>query len=193
MKQHDRYVLAEIRKGNVYPFQNIFQQHYPMLCNFAERYVLDINIAEDLVQDLFVKLWENRETIIITTGIKSYLFQSVRNLCLNYLKHDKVHKKFEEHSKHVYSDNFYSDALEEEELAFIIHQAIQNLPPKCREIFEKSRFEEKSHDEISAEMGITKKTINNQLWKALKLVRDHLADNEIIMILFSIAGHNLLF
>lgn len=186
MNQHDRYILEEIKKGNVSPFQNIFQEYYPMLCNFAERYVLEIEIAEDVVQDIYVRLWENRENLIITAGIKAYLFQSVRNSCINYLKHDKVHKKYESHIKHVFSDNFYSDALEEEEIAFHIHQATQNLPAKCREIFEMSRLDGKSHDEISLEMGITKKTINNQLWKALKLVREYLMENEIIMFLFFI-------
>ncbi|MDD4192767.1 MAG: RNA polymerase sigma-70 factor [Mangrovibacterium sp.] len=181
MNQQDEYILEEIRKDNTIPFKTLFQDYYPVLCHFAERYGLSFDVAEDLVQDLFARLWENRKSTVITTSIKSYLFQSTRNLCLNYLKHNEVKKRFRDYSLHVQSDRFYNDTIIEEELNYAIYQAIEDLPPKCREVLKLSRFEGKSHDEISAKMGITKKTINNQLGKAFKLIKKHLIDNEIII------------
>jgi RNA polymerase sigma-70 factor (ECF subfamily) len=157
-----------------------------VLCHFAERYGLSFDVAEDLVQDLFARLWENRKSTVITTSIKSYLFQSTRNQCLNYLKHDEVQKKFRDYTLHVHTDRFYNDAIIEEELNYAIYQAIDNLPPQCREILKLSRFDGKSHDEIAAKMGITKKTINNQLGKAFKLIKKYLIDNEILIFCFLI-------
>ncbi|MEN6453487.1 MAG: RNA polymerase sigma-70 factor [Prolixibacteraceae bacterium] len=186
MNQQDKYILEEIRKDNTIPFETLFQDYYPVLCHFGERYGLSFHVAEDLVQDLFVRLWENRKSIVITTSIKSYLFQSTRNLCLNYLKHDEVQKKFRDYTLHVHTDRFYNDAIIEEELNYAIYQAIENLPPQCREILKLSRFGGKSHDEIAAKMRITKKTINNQLGKAFKLIRKYLVDNEILIFCFLI-------
>jgi RNA polymerase sigma-70 factor (ECF subfamily) len=97
-----------------------------------------------------------------------------------------VQRKYREHTLHLHSDRFCNETIIEEELNYSIYQAIENLPPKCREILKLSRFDGKSHDEISAKLGITKKTINNQLGKAFKLIKKHLVDNEVIIFCFLI-------
>lgn len=184
MNHRDQYILNGIRAGNVVSFKALFDEYYPMLCHFAEKNGLDLDVAEDIVQDLFVKLWENRNSLTISSSIKSYLFQSTRNQCLNYLKRGEVKKKFEEYALHLHPNHDYNDAIEEEELSYFIYKAVESLPPKCQEVFRLSRFEEKSNEEISREMGISSKTVNNQIGKAVKIIRQFLIDNEILVFIF---------
>lgn len=184
MNHRDQNILNGIKAGDVASFKTLFHDYYPMLCHFAEKNGLKLDVAEDIVQDLFVKLWENRNSIAISSSIKSYLFQSTRNQCLNYLKRGEVKRKFEEYVLHLHPDYYYNEAIEEEELNYFIYKAVESLPPKCREVFQLSRFEEKSNDKISQEMGISSKTVNNQIGKAVKIIRQFLIDNEILVFIF---------
>ncbi len=183
MSLNEKDILIEISKGNSVVFKELFQEYYGVLCHFSERYVLDLAVAEDIVQEIFTKLWEKKEGIVITTSIKSYLFQTTKNYSLNYIKRHAVQKKYEAHKKYVDKNSFFYEAMEAEEINLFLYKAMDLLPPKCRQVFQMSRIEDKTHDEIAQKMGITKKTINNQLGKALKIIRKYLVDNEIITFL----------
>lgn len=179
-------ILIEISKGNSVVFKELFQEYYSVLCHFSERYVLDLAIAEDIVQEIFTKLWERKEGVVINTSIKSYLFQTTKNYSLNYIKHNAAQKKYEAHKKYVSKDSFFYEAMEAEEINLFVYKAMDLLPPKCRQIFQMNLFEDKTHDEIAVEMGITKKTVYNQLGKALKIIREYLVDNEIVISFLSL-------
>lgn len=172
----------QFKAGSVDAYKAIFDQYYKPLCSFAKKYVLELAVAEDIIQELLVNFWEQRNKIYLKNSVKSYLFQSARNECLNYLKHQSVEEKYRMHVTNVSSDSFFHDRLEEEEVNRLIYQTIRTLPPRCRQVFELSRFEGKSFDEIAQELSISKNTIKNQLVSALKQIRQVLEKNEIIIL-----------
>jgi len=182
IKRKDNPFISQFKTGSIDAYKILFNQFYRPLCLFANKYVLDLDVAEDIVQELFIKFWEQRDNIFLDTSLKSYLFQSVRNECLNYLKHQKVEAKYKLHVMNASSDVFFQDKLEEEEVNILIYNAIQTLPPRCKQIFELSRFEGKSFEEIAQVLSISKNTVKNQLVSSLKYIRQVLEKNEILLL-----------
>lgn len=171
-------VMARVRNGDKASFEALFRDHYQMLCHFARKFVGDMDEAEELVQDLFAQLWERREQLQVETSAKSYLFSAARNRCLNYIKHRKVR---EQHSESVLASPLESEpdatqALEAAELQSRIQATIQGLPPRCREVFVLSRFEGKKYQEIATQLGISPRTVEVQIGKALKILREDLRE-----------------
>jgi RNA polymerase sigma-70 factor (ECF subfamily) len=181
-RKHE-FLTYQFKAGSVDAYKTLFNLYYKPLCSFAKKYVLDLAVAEDIVQELFVKFWEQRKEVQLETSVKSYFFQSVRNECLNYLKHQGVKEKYKMHIESASTDNFFYDKLEEEEINQLVYQTIQSLPPRCKQIFELSRFEGKTFEEISLELSISKNTIKNQLVRALKHIRQVLEKNEILLLI----------
>ncbi len=131
--------------------------------------------AEEVVQEVFSQLWSKSDNIQVRTNIKSYLYGAVRNGCLNNLKHQKVIYAHQEHAKHdqnYHTDNF----LELNELQDKIDHGLSQLPDKCREIFEMSRFEDKKYKEIAEELNLSIKTVETQMGRALKVMRKELSN-----------------
>lgn len=186
-RKHE-FLTYQFKAGSVDAYKTLFNLYYRPLCSFAKKYVLDLAVAEDIVQELFVKFWEQRQEVQVETSVKSYFFQSVRNECLNYLKHQGVKEKYKIHIESVSSDNFFHNKLEEEEINQLVYQTIQSLPPRCKQIFELSRFEGKTFEEISLELSISKNTIKNQLVRALKHIRQVLEKNEILLLIAYFLG-----
>lgn len=182
------FLNYQIKADAARAYKVIFDQYYKPLCSFARKYVLDLDIAEDIIQDLFLKFWEQRNDIEFNTSIKSYLFQSARNECLNYLKHQFVEEKYKEHILNTSSEAFFQDKLEEEEINQMLYKAIQSLTPRCKQIFELSRFEGKSFDEIALELSISKNTIKNQMVTTLKQIRLILERNEMLFLVAYYSG-----
>ena len=149
--------------------------YYPHLCSFALKYVGTSEDAEEIVQEVFFKVWENVESIAIKTSLKSYLYGAVRNGCFNFIKHQKVKLAHAEHEKHVRQNYFQKDLLEIDELREAILNAVDKLPERCREIFELSKYEGKKYKEIADQLNISIKTVENQMGKALKMLREDLA------------------
>ena len=183
-ERKEDFLTHQFKTGSVDAYKTIFNLYYKPLCSFARKYVLDLPIAEDIIQELFVRFWEQRNEIQLTTSIKFYFFQSARNECLNYLKHQGVKEKYRAHILNVSTDDFFHDKLEEEDINQLIYQTIQSLPPRCKQIFELSRFEGKSFEEIAQELSISRNTIKNQLVNALKQIRRVLEKNEILFLFF---------
>jgi RNA polymerase sigma-70 factor (ECF subfamily) len=177
-ERKEDFLTYQFKAGSVDAFKSIFNQYYKPLCSFARKYVFDLAVAEDIIQELFVKFWEQRNEIQLKTSAKSYLFQSARNECLNYLKHQHVKEKYKTHVSIVSTDSFFHDSLEEEEINQLVYRTIQSLPSRRKQIFEMSRFEGKSIEEIARELSISRNTIKNQLVKALKQIRQVLEKNE---------------
>jgi RNA polymerase sigma-70 factor (ECF subfamily) len=181
-ERKEDFLTYQFKAGSVDAYKTIFNQNYKPLCSFAKKYVLELAAAEDIIQELFVKFWDQRKEIYLKTSVKSYLYQSARNECINYLKHKCVEEKYKMHVTNVSRDSFFHDKLEEEEVNQLVYKTIQSLPPRCKQIFELSRFDGKSFDDIAQELSISKNTIKNQLVSALKQIRRVLEKNEIIFL-----------
>ena len=171
-------------------FETIFRDHYQALVGFAVKYVRDDDVAEGIVQETFANLWVKSKTITIKTSLKAYLYGAVRNGCLNYLKHEKVKKAYSEYRGYHFSEQDETDHLELDELESTIRKAFEKVPPKCREIFELSRFEGKKYQEIAELLDLSIKTVENQMGKALKILRDELKDYLILIIWLMLYGGN---
>jgi len=150
----------------------IFNRYYKYLVVTAYNYLKDDGRAKDLVQDVFFKFWEKRSTLSIDTSLKAFLRRSVVNRSIDELRKKRI--KWEEEVSDVnapIATGNIDRKLETSELEAVIHRAIDTLPEKCKLVFSLSRFEDMSHAEISEALGISKKTIENQITKALKVLR----------------------
>jgi len=176
-------LFLKIVQGNEKSFTEVFDQFYPGLCFFANKFIHDSDESRSLVQQVFVDLWMKRNKLVIDQSIKAYLFATVRNYSLDYLKHKIVEAKYLSKSQ-TESVTYDRDLIEEAELNAQINSAIEALPDKCREIFKLCRFEELRYSEIAQKLGISIKTVEMQMGIALKKLRSKLTDIQNIRILF---------
>jgi RNA polymerase sigma-70 factor (ECF subfamily) len=169
---------------NLQDFKKLYGAHYANLCYFGTRYIKDMEAIEDIVHDVFVKLWEKRKSIDADKSVKSYLYQSVNNRCLNHIRdHKKFDKDFDQ--QNIIEDSIdESLQIENEELGSEILKAIETLPDRCKEVFKLSRMEELKYKEIAERMGISIKTVEVQMSKALKILRGALKHQLELLILF---------
>ncbi len=159
-------------------FESLFREYYPYLTSFARKYVDDIDDCKDIVHNVFVNLWNRKDTLHTETTLKSYLFTAVQNRCLNYIRDRKKIVNYqlpqEQEQIHDYLDS--TDYLEQAELEAKIKKAIDDLPEKSREIFILNRFEGKKYAEIANLKGVSVKAIEAQMSKSLKLLRKALSE-----------------
>jgi len=160
-------------------FKVLYKDNAPLLISLATRYV-DRTTAEDLVQDIFLKIWQKREFIFLKEGIKTYLYRSVQHACLDYLKHQDVKGNYTNYieiqlkiEELNYNDEFSSILFEDERMR-LIYKEINHLPEKCKEVFTMAYLEEKKTNEIADILNISKRTVESQLYKALKIIRNAL-------------------
>lgn len=170
-----------LQQGNMYAYELFFRRYYVSLCGFATRYVQEPDAAEEIVQGIFVKLWENRSRIFIETSLKSYLFRTTYNKCHNHLSHARVKSKYLSMALEAYARNEaihdpVYDSLAYKELNDKITEAIEKLPSECKRIFKMSRFDGMKYAEIAAQLNISVKTIETQISRALSRLRKELKE-----------------
>lgn len=180
--------FAPIAAGDPAAFEALFRAYYRPLCAFAMGYLKDPDKAEDLVQDLFFRLWSDREKVNITGSVKAYLFTSVRNRSLNAVKAGpRVRSLIEEVDGSVQEEERSED--EHSERIARVRSAIESLPEERRKVFKLSRYEGLKYHEIAERLDISVKTVENQMGKALKTLRKELADlTPLLPWLFWISG-----
>ncbi len=173
----DKDLLNKLSIGDESAFEQIFILYYQPLVVFANKLVYDMDMARDLVQGVIVHFYEKREGIQIHTSLKAHLYQSVRNRCLNHLKREQTirnhHSSLFIESKE--SESVFHDIMEETELEHRIFEVIKSLPKQCQRIFEMSRFQGKTNQDIADELSISKRTVETQISNALKKMRQKLA------------------
>ena len=179
MAQSEAEIFLLASTGNEAAFERFFKTYYQSLLHYAYVMLRDEVIAEEMVQQVFYKLWEKREKLEIRTSRKAFLYKAVHNECLNYLKHEK-HKRAHEKYAVMMNDEVYrektNDPMHLTELQERLQKAMSELPEQCRNIFYLNRIEELKYREIAEELGLSVKTVEAQISKALKVLRKKLAD-----------------
>lgn len=168
-------------------FDTLFKDWYQDLCRFAYTYLRDEDLCEDIVQEVFISLWEKRKSLAEIQSFKSYLFRAVRNKCIDNLRKEMRFSIFSLENEGVQELSYYDyslEAMESDELKNHIEESIKNLPKSCRNIFVLSREAKLTYAEIADEIGVSRKTVENQIGIALKKIRKHLIDNKFITLAF---------
>lgn len=177
-KNSDSNILLvdRVRSGDQVAFEQLFNLYYSRLCVFSNSYVKSLDIARDVVQEVFIKIWDNRENFYITQSLKAYLYMAVRNQSLNFLQQNKQKQRLEERLKkqQEMSDSVKREELNTEELTQKIWKLVEELPERRRTIFILYRKHGLSYSEIAEVMDIKRKTVENQMGKSLKFLREHL-------------------
>lgn len=165
--------ITKLDSGN---FEVIFREYYAPLCRYCLQFVRRAEIAEEIVQEQFIILWEKKDAIDIHTSINSYLYKSVKNKSIDYLKSKYARIQFDEPNElTTFSDNpGPQEIVEEKETWKIIESAIKQLPEKCYAVFSLSRFGGLSNKEIAEELNISIKTVENQVTIAIKKIKEFL-------------------
>lgn len=174
----DQIIIEGLAQRDKVVFDYLFNYYYSSLCAFSTQYIDNRNTVEDLVQDFFVNLWIDAPQLNIKTSLKSYLFTAIKNRCLDYQKHHKITEKYRTYI--LFSSESANDSTEhffaESELRQAIQMSLSKLSPRCREIFECSRVNGLSNQEISVKFDISKRTVELQISNALKILRKELAE-----------------
>jgi RNA polymerase sigma-70 factor, ECF subfamily len=167
-------------------FEQMFKTHFKRLHAYAFTILRDEIQAEEMVQHVFFKLWERNENLSLTGSITSYLYRAVHNESLNYIKHQKVRSNHQLNVAYSMKNEVEHPAkkIMAGELEKKIHSALNELPEQCRTIFQMSRFDELKYREIADKLGISIKTVESQMSKALRLLRVKLVDFLIFILLF---------
>ncbi|MCZ4245282.1 RNA polymerase sigma-70 factor [Pedobacter punctiformis] len=186
MESNDTNLIALIKEGNKLAFDDVFIKHFKSLHAYAYTIIKERDDAEEIVQNVFVRIWTKRAQLKTDGYLKSFLYRAVHNESLNYLKHKKIRSKFDLH----YADSAKNDMgnlnkdLMAAELERNIHAAINDLPEKCREVFQLSRFEQLKYQQIADALNISIKTVENQMGKALKILRLKMVDFLIFLFIY---------
>ena len=174
--------IPSLRNGEKKAYEEVYNEFFGVLYHLCLQYLQDEKVAEEIVQDTFLKLWEIRETLNDQINIRNFLYTITKNNCLNYLRNQKIAMKHLENMKYL-EMQFNYEALEKlgnylqfDELRNKIEEAILKLPAEVIETFKLSRFEELSYREISERQGISIKTVEARISKALRILRIELKD-----------------
>ena len=173
----EKELYQRLKEGDERAFNALFQKYYSSMCHFARQFLNDSEMAEETVQDMFVRIWEKRESLNIETSVKHYFFRSVRNHCLNQIQHQKIRKQYasmvkESAHQDIDPDQYYVEV----DLLKRIENSIDSLPAKRQEIFRLSREQGLKYKEIAEELKISVKTVEAQMGLALKHLREDLKE-----------------
>lgn len=167
-------------------YEQLFNAHYSRMVAYAHNFLKEQEASEEVCQEVFFQLWINRDKTVIKTAISSYLYRAVRNRCINLIKHIAIRETYKQYNSEQIekSDNDFTDTLTVSELDQKIRSAIDQMPLQRKKIFIMSRYEEMTYKEIADKMGLSKKTIENQMGKALQYLREELKDYLPLLLIF---------
>jgi RNA polymerase sigma-70 factor, ECF subfamily len=172
---HENILIEGLHEGNEKIFDYLFHLYYSGMVVYVMKFVPERIIAEDIVQDFFVRLWISRQSLVIKQSIKSYFYTSIKNRCIDYIRHQQVINKAEKDlAEQFETTHDERDLLIESELYNYINLALEKLPPACREIFIMSRFDGLKMSEIAERKGISVRTVEGHIGKALRIMRKEL-------------------
>lgn len=176
----DRKLISGLKRGDEWAYRRLYDEHYVLLCKVADGFLSDSYLAETVVNDVILSLWENREKIDIKTTPRSYLLGAVRYACLGRMKKDRAEREVSfsmlgNDPLFVESGEFPLGRLLEKELEDKITEAVNRLPRECREVFKLSRFEQLGYEEIARKLSISVNTVKYHIKNALLKLHEDLA------------------
>ncbi len=173
----DAELARRIRSGDEGALASVFREHYAALASFTLRFVDSRDVSEELVQDLFLSLWARRDQLTDVESFRTYLFRAMRNRALNHLRRKRLERKWEQENylpSEPSTPGRTDDETTGKEVAVALERAIAKLPPRCREVFLLSREGGMTYAEIGVSLGISVKTVETQMGRALKSLRQAL-------------------
>ena len=177
MEREEKKRIVAIRNGSLKEFERLFREFYVPLLEYSKSIIKDEAEAEEIIQDLFYNFWKNRQSLDIVTSLKSYLFRSVYNNSLQFLKHRQVKLKYEKYMMHKPEKSVEPiDELKAKELQHLITKSLEELPERCQQIFSLNRFDGLKYKEIADKLSISIKTVEANMTKALKHFRKSLGE-----------------
>ncbi|WP_162426101.1 RNA polymerase sigma factor [Pontibacter pudoricolor] len=180
---NDNLLVSELNKGSEKAYDELFHMFFGRLCVFAMKFVKDKESAEEVVEDAMVVLWEKRDKFENLAALKGYLYTTVRNGSLDYLKKNGRNTSLDGLENNQ-SFSTTDDYILEEEVHAVLYQAMASLPTKCRRVFELSCIDELKYSEIAADMGISLNTVKSQRARAIQLLKEILKGHPYHMVLF---------
>lgn len=173
--------ITDFRKGNISAFGHFYNLFYTPLCFFAEQIILDKPAAEDVVADIFIKLWEKREDFNTEENIKAFLYISTKNACRNILKHKTHVRRYEESAGFpVFDEDLVLDKILFTEVYWSLYNAIEKLPPQCQNVLKMSYLEQMKNQEIADKLNISINTVKTQKARAILLLRKQLGSKHLM-------------
>ena len=168
--------LDQLKTGDLKAFESLFREYYKPLVVYALKYVGDAEAAKEIVQEFFVRLYEKRNTLAIDTSLKSYLYRSIYNSCINLISHREMRSRHLKNLTQQTENEFSENPVALIELQARIAHYVEDMPEQCRKIFKMNRFDGLRNEQIAGELGISKRTVETQISKALKILRRKLSD-----------------
>lgn len=189
MEYSNQQLINGIKQGDVVAFEEIYRQYYNFLCLIADHIVRNPSDAEEIVSDVFVKLWNIREKIDITSSLKAYLVKAIHNTSVNYIERSKIRKKLTDSLSNsdyellAWDSDYPLGRLYKKEIINILNNGIKTLPDACRQIFILSRENDMRYTDIADNLGISVNTVKTQMKIALVRLRETLKDYLVILLL----------
>ncbi len=172
----DRQLLDGLRRSDHDAFDAIFRTHYAPLVGLAESLLRGRGVAEEVVQEVMLELWRRRESLAVEESLRAYLFRATRNRALNQIRHERVRVAAAPRLQTNTTTPAEAEPhLEQEEIDAALAEAMGSLPPRCREVFELSRVHGLRYAEIASTLGVSVKTVEAQMGKALRILRERRA------------------
>ncbi|MCK5134377.1 MAG: RNA polymerase sigma-70 factor [Bacteroidales bacterium] len=180
MTLKEQQLLRKIRKGDINSFEKLFHHFYPRLCSYAENLVKKEEIAEEVVQDIFYNIWKNRESLRISRSLQSYLYRSVYNNSMMYLRKTRREYFIDDRVslEHEGDSPDPVQLMQYHEVSELVSRTIDDLPERTKEIFQLNRQEGLKYKEIADRLSISVKTVEANMGKALKALRNSLEKYE---------------
>lgn len=171
---NDLLILAKIREGDIKAFEEVFRRYYSPLCWYAASITDSMEVAEEIVEDLFYRFWKERETLPVFRSMKNYLYTAVRNQSLQYGEHQEVRNRYREFVLSRLNDIHHDtpqEQMEYSELQKLIDTTLAGFPERRRRIFCMHRMEGRKYVEIASLLSLSVKTVEAEMTKALKVLR----------------------
>lgn len=170
---NNTFLLQQLANGNRGVFKQLFEEYYHPLYGFSKKFISDKDVCKDIVQDAFVGLWDRRKELLSSDTIKSYLYKTVRNLCLNYLRREDMKNKNEANLIALSSDWYFEDSLLKEEVHSQIYEEIKNLPPRSRDVIILA-MNGASNEDIATQLSVSINTVKTHKQRGYSVLRERL-------------------
>ena len=178
----EKEVVSKLQIGDKGIYKQLFQSNYKNLVLYAKKFVMDTEVARDIVQDVFIYIWEKRQNINIDRSLSNYLFRAVHNASINFLKRESTKQEYIRHFLIDLNKGSYKTAASENAHEIVVHKdlleriemIIETLPEQCRNIFKMSRFRGLKNKEIAEIYAISPRTVETQIYRALKVLKENL-------------------